>query len=913
VSTSLPSSAWHRWGRWLSLGLAGGALALLVLTFFLSRFLDPEALAARVEPRLETALGREVEIGSVEVGLFPLGIRLREVAVADPTGLAPYLARVGSLDFRVEILPLLRREVRVRRLVVDQPEADLRIGEDGRSNFGDLAAEPPSGGEEIEPDPERAAFGLALRGIRISDGSLRFHRLQDSMVVNVQDLRLRATVQRESGGPWVFVGGSESRLTLGLGGDPSILERAPLSTSFDLEAGPDFESLEIRSGSLGTEPLVLAASGSIRDLKEPVRNVLLTVRGEAIPLDRAAEALASQVSLNLPGKVRGLVDAEVQVEGELGPEATPRISGTMKVTGAGLEAPDGTLVAQDLSAQLETSGPDRLRFEIAGEVLDGPFALEGTGSLEEPGRLSAQLRANPDLGLLGSAVELPEGVSILGRIDSDLRIEGSPRDPRSLRLRGEISPNGLELTHPALAVPVTIPRGRISLLGNGASFADLPLSLGEDDLLVSGQLQDLSAFGLPGRVVGVTATVRGPRLDLTRLSSATPPDPELTYGRVAFARLGERRVLGRTPEEAAAELRLSRPDSIPVAGELQVGLDTLVYAKGRMEQVRARVEFGPSVLRVTEASFRRFGGEVWTNMNLALGGRSQQPFNVSLRVRNLDAAAFLGAVTPIGNALHGSLSMDVDLVGNLDGFLLPDRPSLVGSGRFSLEGGGLNSNPLTQALSSFMGMDSIRTPDIESWSTSLVVEEGRIRLADGRLVGTPGDPLVGGSVGFGGELDLRSIFEIDADNLGAYALDNLGIQDPLAGRMEGRPGIVQAVVRMGGTVLAPEFRADPGATARTLTEAARAEVQAEAEREIEEQRTRLQNRATGFLRSLLRPGDTAGPPVPDTAAGDTLLPDSIRPDTIRPDTARADTVRPDTIRPDTARPPSGAVVSRGRG
>jgi hypothetical protein len=161
---------------------------------------------------------------------------------------------------------------------------------------------------------------------------------------------------------------------------------------------------------------------------------------------------------------------------------------------------------------------------------------------------------------------------------------------------------------------------------------------------------------------------------------------------------------------------------------------------------------------------------------------------------------------------------------------------------------------------------------------------------------------VGGSIGFGGELDLLSVFEIDADNLEAYALDNLGIRDALAGRMEGRPGMVQAVIRIGGTILSPELHGDPAAMTQAVTETVKKEAEAEAQRQIQEQRTRLQNRATGFLRSLLQPRDTTEGVVPDTVGGDTLRPDTVPPDTVRPDTIRPDTVPPDTVRLDTIRP-----------
>jgi len=160
VSAFSSISAWPRWSRWLLILGALGAVAFLTLTLVLSRFLDPEALAARVEPRMEAVLSRDVEISRVEVAFFPLGIRLRDVSVADPTGLAPFLARAGSVEFRVGLRPLFRREVKVSRLVLEDPEADLRVGPDGHSNFGDLSPQAPE--EPAPADEESAPDSFAL-------------------------------------------------------------------------------------------------------------------------------------------------------------------------------------------------------------------------------------------------------------------------------------------------------------------------------------------------------------------------------------------------------------------------------------------------------------------------------------------------------------------------------------------------------------------------------------------------------------------------------------------------------------------------------------------------------------------------------------------------------------------------------
>jgi hypothetical protein len=230
--------------------------------------------------------------------------------------------------------------------------------------------------------------------------------------------------------------------------------------------------------------------------------------------------------------------------------------------------------------------------------------------------------------------------------------------------------------------------------------------------------------------------------------------------------------------------------------------------------------------------------------------------------------------------------------------------------------------PLTQALSAFMGGASVREPTIDDWATSFIMEDGLIRLADARLAGTPGDPIVGGSIGFDGAMDMLSSFEIDADNLGSYALQNLGIEDALAGRMAGRPGIVQAFVRIGGNVLAPEFQGGPEQTAGALSQEVKAEVEAEAQRRIQQQRSQLQNRATGFLRGLLQGPDTTQGTSGDSTAVRDVPADSVPPDTLGAEGAVGDTLRPDTtgggvvlranpadsIHPDSIPPDTSGVV-----
>jgi len=910
----LPPSQSLRWIRRLVVAVAALAVLYLGAALVLSRFLDPEELAGWLEPRLEDALSRDVEVGRVEVGFLPLGVRLQELTLADPTGLAPELARVQSLDLRVAILPLLRREIRVSRLTVEGFRADLRLSEDGRSNFGDLSTrpldetglgvpemeeEPPS--REDTPGPSegstggRQPFTLDLRGLRLADGQIRFSDARTALEVKVAELRLRATARRDPEGGWFLVGSTSGGVTLQRGEASPLLEEVPLELAFDVETDGRFERLKIRTGELRLGRIALALTGEADHLLDPVRSLSLVLTGADLPLPDLMAVLPDSVRERIPFKADGSLAASLRVEGEAGPGHTPTVTGEVGLT-QGQITLEGNRIAEGLTAHFDLSPDPSIQVRIQATVLGGPFSLEGTATLEgEPG-LDMVLRATSDLGRLGSVVDLAEGVTAQGEVRSEFRIAGSLGDLSDLRFLGSVLVTDLRATHPALGVPVGIPQGKVELNGIRVILRELPIELGEDRLVLSGGLTDPLAFLSPGKTPRFEGALRGPRLDLPKLRALPLPDSSLTYGKVAFAKVGGRPVGGRAIQDAAKELGLSRPASLAMAGRLEVSLDTVIDHQGKMENLRARIDFGPSFLQIAEATFRRYGGEVTTSADLTLAPEESTPFSFSLQVRNLDAGEFLAETTPLGRFLRGTISVDLDLIGTLDGFLLPDRPALIGSGSFSLTDGGLAAAPLTLSLSEFLGMESLREPSIQDWASSFVLEEGRIRLAESTIQGAPGSPIVGGSVGLDGELDLRSVFDLPTERLNTSALERLGFAGEIAANLAQRSDVVQGILRIGGSVFDPFVEADPAAAARTVGQAVEEEVRAEvqervdaqkieAQRRIQEQKEELQNRAAGFLRSLVQPRETA----------DTVRTDSLQPDTLRPDTVPPDTMRPDTL------------------
>jgi hypothetical protein len=821
----------------------------------------------------------------------------------------------------------------------------FQTGQEGET--GASGEETSGTGEPAQP------FIIDLKSVRFTQGGISFRREADDLVGEMENWRLRASVRREADGSWLIAGSSSSELTLRRGTSTAFFEETPFGLSFDVLTDGEFGSLQIRSGEARLDQIALDLSGDVEGLKDPVRSVSVALTAQGVPLADLLAAMPGSARDGIPVEAEGVLALNLRIEGEMGPGHLPGVEGEVDLTG-GLLTLDGKALAESLSAELSLTRGSSVQAQARATVLDGPFSVAGTVSLGGPGNMDVSVLANPDLGLLGAILEFPEGVTTGGRLDIQARVVGPLNGMEGMRFNGTLRPDLFRVTLPSLAVPITIPEGTLQLSGIRGIVENLPVALGEDRLLVSGEIGDLLTLLDPEATPRFEGSVQGPRLDLRKISAKALPDSTLTYGKVAFAKIGGRAVGNRGFEDAARELGLIRPGALPFAGNLELSLDTVIDRQGRMEGLRASVEFGPDFLRVPEAVFRRYGGEIRTAANLTMGPDPSAPFSLNLAVRDLDAVSFVSRNSSLGRFATGRLSLELDIVGTLDGFLLPDRPALVGSGSFSLAGG-LTATPLTQALADFLGLESLRAPSIQDWSTSFILEGGRVGLAEATLRGAPGAPRVGGTVGLDGGLDLRSTFDLPSDRLDLAALERLGVAGELATNVLRNPEVVQAVLHIGGSVLRPTIQADPQAAALALGAAVEQEVraevqvqidaqkaeaqrllleqQAEAQRRIEDQKQQLQNRATGFLRNLVerqdtvrvppppqttvpppRSGDTVSqdttrpatvPPDtirPDTVRPDTVRPDSLRPDTVRPDTVKADTVRPDTVRPDTIRP-----------
>lgn len=177
--------------------------------------LPTSVIKAQAEQAVTDATGRAFRIAGDLTPTFwpPLSVRANDVTLANPEWAnAPDLVRFGSLDAEIDVLAYLQGVISIKRFVLEAPEVNLEVAEDGRQSWAFDSGEPPAepaessaGGAEAPAEPQ----AIVLGDIRIENGTVNYNDRQNGLQRRAENVRL-ALSQTEAGGPLAITGGLES-------------------------------------------------------------------------------------------------------------------------------------------------------------------------------------------------------------------------------------------------------------------------------------------------------------------------------------------------------------------------------------------------------------------------------------------------------------------------------------------------------------------------------------------------------------------------------------------------------------------------------------------------------------------------------------------------------------------------------
>jgi AsmA protein len=171
--------------KW-ALILGGGFLLLVIVALLIvPRFVDVNKYKPEIEKKVSEATGRPFSIGGkLQLSLFPwAGLAFSDLHLGNPPGFEEKdFVSVKSFEARVKLLPLLSRDVQVKRFILEGPRIVLERSKAGRVNWEGIGkpsdkvpSKPPKKGKklpETEPGEGLPIKAIAVGEFAVTEGSV---------------------------------------------------------------------------------------------------------------------------------------------------------------------------------------------------------------------------------------------------------------------------------------------------------------------------------------------------------------------------------------------------------------------------------------------------------------------------------------------------------------------------------------------------------------------------------------------------------------------------------------------------------------------------------------------------------------------------------------------------------------------
>ena len=370
------------------------AVAALVITLI---YIKTNDYKDSITNKLKEETGRDFRIeGDINLSYYPwLGLDVAGLSVANAKGFGdkPFL-KTKTVNARVKLLPLLRKEVEMDTFVLHGATINLAKNEQGVTNWDDLVKKEESTEKSKQPSPLAA---LVLGGIDIKDANVVWDDKQQSIQYKVSNANI-STGELKFGEP------------INLSADLNLSASKPA-----LSADVQFKGIvayEDDGDVLLLKPMMLEAK----------------VKGKKIPGGEALVKLSSEISVDLDKEVAELNALDLnafdtQLQGKL--NASAILSGKPEVAG------ELAIKGKDLSQLLKIFEIEPLASQIA-KMADKSFDINSVFNADTS-RNDVDL-SKLDIALLGNTI--------------NAEVYGRNMASESLAAKGNIKATGADL--PAL-------------------------------------------------------------------------------------------------------------------------------------------------------------------------------------------------------------------------------------------------------------------------------------------------------------------------------------------------------------------------------------------------------------------------------------------------------------------------------
>ncbi|MEX0721718.1 MAG: AsmA-like C-terminal region-containing protein [Balneolaceae bacterium] len=501
--------------------LAGVVIFITVLLIALNLYLTDERLKSMILPEVREIVGTEVQVENMSLTFFKtfprLGVELDKFLLPDPNG--EPVATFEELLVGVELFPLMRNEISISELIMNQPVLDYHVLADSTSNIDfllDLAEEP-------EEPQEEEGYSIAIPNFSINSATINYRDDTGNLVVTMSDLDADISLQ--------FADLIESTIEAELGSLSAMVDSVnyvdDLSLSLSQTSTIDLENEEIsiNEGVFSIRGLALNMNGSVTSWSsDPVLDINFSSSsenfGEILRLappeyDEYLADLESRGSLLLEGSVSGIYTEE----------NLPDFNMILTVVDGYLKNPELPDAIEDIQIELSASNDLVTIQEIQATAAGNSITASGSidRPLEDDGVFSMNVHGDLDLATVSRfyPIEEFEIQQLSGILATNMSAEGSMDNPEEASFSGNFSLRNGMLQYADVSQPIEGINANVQASQDLITIRSMEFTAATNEFSMSGTIN--SPLNENNRAVDLAADLN---FDLSTIKDFYPIDED---------------------------------------------------------------------------------------------------------------------------------------------------------------------------------------------------------------------------------------------------------------------------------------------------------------------------------------------------------------------------------------------------
>jgi uncharacterized protein involved in outer membrane biogenesis len=699
---------------------------ILAFTITIKLIFTKQKLLAMIQPKIEAALKRNVSIEDVSVSIFGgLGADVKGMSIYNPDGFKEKeFLKFDRFSVRVKFLPLLRKRIEIKKIILEKPELNIEKNSSGVLNIADLV-----GGKG-----KIALLPFAFERMEIIQGKVSyFDELNHNRIILNQinqNAKLKFDRKFENGEAEGKIEIKEVEIDF-----PKLKQKIPqlyFSLEHDLKINLPGDSLEIKKLRITLGKVSVDVLGKIEKITtQPYAD--LAVSSKEISISDLLSSIPQKEGSPLNKiKSSGIMKISASFSGEPKLEPLPEIKGKVILKDIKLQT-EQFPIPFDMKYGEINFDPRSLSFYSAEATLKGaPVDIKVVIDDFKDPNLAAEFKTKVNLSILQDLRKLPEGTTASGEMGIDFKAYGKVKETEELKLSGDVSLKNISVTTPSLAVPIKDLNGDFKLQENNVKLTNLGFSLGKSSLSMQGEIRNVLPFILK--------------------KQKNPPIFEFTLNS-PYLNLDE--ILPAPKEAKKTEKQNASSSGLFFLGmdmDGKIDLQKVIFRKIEFTNLMANLSVKEGVLKIDNVVSNVYSGSVGGKAVVGLAQPTQPQFFVDVNTSQIEANNFLSQFTLFKDHLFGKLNLSGNFSGK--GSTVEDiRKSLTGSGSATITQGKLVNWDILNQLGEFLKMKELKNQEIKILKNSFKIESSRLYFEDFFATTTDADWEVKGSVGFDASLD----------------------------------------------------------------------------------------------------------------------------------------------------------------